>query len=749
MPNECPQRLRRPSHQTACCLAIASLTLMVSASANAQTSDSPALDRVLITSEKRGTVLDTTPSSITVLDGKRLAEGGATDVGDLASLVPNMSFTTGFGASQFFVRGIGNVFFTAGGDPGVALYSDGTYVSDQTSANSAMLDLYRVEVLRGPQGDLYGRNATGGAVNLISAQPTDTFEARLGGVMGQYGRREAEGFISGPLGESSTSARLSFQLRQMDGYAENALAGQPFGPVLAGGNATVGPSRLDDLGTRALRFQTRTDLGAAGQLRVILNNYREADNGPINKPLSDPTMIPILLYGVQPTSDPRTTKSQGAWNRVDVTSAQAIYERQLESATLSVVASQRNSKADMLWDGDATEALMATSRFTTKSDDTSVDVHLASAEGAFQWLVGANALRFRQSQDIQVDTQVPVGFLVPGQPLNLPFPGGVRFLLGGDVISTSSAVYGNVRYALSPKLAALGGLRLSHEAKSANEYQTVAAFGVNGIGNPEGSWDSMPGSLGLEYTHSKDLLLYGRLSSGFKAGAINLGAVQGKTVQPETVTSVEVGVKQSLLDRRASLSASVFSSRYRDMQVSKVGLASAVLTNASSARIDGLEMELAMRPVAAVTLNASLGLMDPRYSDFANVDLRNAPTVLQDVSGNQLAQVSRQQARIGAEWTTSVGALNGSLRADYAWRSKVYFTEFNTQDAVQDAYGIFNLTASLASPTSKWKVYAQLLNAGDVTAIASMNISSPVLGGARQVTYTPPRRFAVGASLDF
>jgi outer membrane receptor protein involved in Fe transport len=126
-----------------------------------------ALERVEITAEKRLTLLDTTPSAISALNGGRLAESGATGLADLVTLVPNMSFTTGYGASQLFIRGIGNVFFTAGGDPGVALYTDGAYISDQTSSNASLFDVQRVEVLRGPQGALYVRNATGGAMNLF------------------------------------------------------------------------------------------------------------------------------------------------------------------------------------------------------------------------------------------------------------------------------------------------------------------------------------------------------------------------------------------------------------------------------------------------------------------------------------------------------------------------------------------------------------------------------------------------------
>ena len=198
---------------------LASLLLGTSAAALAQASPptptpkpapldsapSEQLDRVTITAEKRETVLDLAPDAITVLDGGKLKDRGATGLVDIVTAAPNMSMTTGLGATQLFVRGIGNVFVTAGGDPGVALYADGAYVSDQTSSNTSLFDVQRVEILRGPQGALYGRNATGGAMNILSARPSDQFKARVGVLGGDYGRKETEGFVTGPL-TGSTAA---------------------------------------------------------------------------------------------------------------------------------------------------------------------------------------------------------------------------------------------------------------------------------------------------------------------------------------------------------------------------------------------------------------------------------------------------------------------------------------------------------------------------------------------------------------
>jgi outer membrane receptor protein involved in Fe transport len=729
-------------------IALAAALALAPALAAAQ-AETAQIERVVITAERRVTVLDTTPAAITALSGARLAERGDTGLADLAMLSPNTSFTNGQGASQIFVRGIGNVFILAGGDPGVALYSDGAYVSDQTSSNTALFDTQRVEILRGPQGALYGRNATGGAVNIISALPTSSFQARLGLLLGSDNRRESEGFISGPLADG-LQGRLSYQVKEADGYTRNPLAGQAAGPVIPGGPSSVGPKRLDDLSSRALRGQLQTAIGGGGTLRFVAAHYRESDAGMSVPVLPDPVSIPVLLFGVTQSSDPRVMKSQGSSNRVDVDTAQALLDLPIGSNTLSASLSWRRSKADRLWDSDGTEALVATSGFSTGSTDKSLDVHLASDDTAqLQWMFGITALEFDQRQDITISTQVPLGFIVPGQPLTVPFPGGVGFVLGGNVHTRSSAAYADLRYALNPQWSLLAGLRVNHDSKRADEYQNIAAFGLAGTGHPSDGWTSTPGSVGVEYKPAAGMLAYARLAHGFKSGAVNLGALQPNLVKPEKVTSFELGFKTEFLDRRGVLSAAAFSSRYKDMQVSQVGQATTLLANASAARIDGVEIEAALRPLPQLTLSAGLGLMDPKYTDFTNVDLRNAPTTPVNVKGRQLAQASKQQATLGAEWAGSIGDLRTTLRADYSWRGRFYFTEFNTPDAMQSAYGLLNLTATLRPAAGHWKLWANVRNANDTAAYTSMSIASPVLGAARQVTYTPPRQYALGLSYDF
>jgi iron complex outermembrane receptor protein len=707
------------------------------------------LDRIVITSERRMTLLDTTPASVTALTGSKLQEAGYMGVEDVVNLVPNAQLTgqTGNNA-QLYIRGIGNVFILAGGDPGVAMYADGAYVSDQTSSNVSLFDLQRVEVLRGPQGALYGRNATGGAVNLISALPTDSFRASANAVLGNYGRKQSDGFVSGPIaGEGSTSVRVSYQLAKLDGWTSNPLAGTVSGPVISGPSTTA-PRKLDEVDTQALRLQSLTNFTNGSKLRLMAGYYHEDDTGQSVPLLVDPVMIPGLLFGVSPSADPRVQKSQGSNRRIEVNQLLANWSMPVGDNSLDVTASYRKSRADHLFDSDGTEALVTSTGFATRSTDRSVDVHLTSADGVpFQWLVGATVLRFDQRQDVDVSSMVPFGFLVPGAPLNIPVP--TQILLGGNVETSSASIYTDLRYQLTPQLAILGGLRLNRDHKVADEYQTIAAFGVAGTNRLDASWTSVPASLGAEYKLTDHSITYARVSHGFKSGAVNLGSLQANMVKPENVIAAEVGYKLDFAERRGLFSAAAFTSRYKDMQVSQVGIANVILANASKAKIDGAEFELSYKPVAPLTVNAAVGLMNPRYTDFSNVDLRNAPTTVVNVRGNQLANVAKANAALGAEYALPIAGWRATVRADYVWRGKTWFTEFNTPDAQQDAYAMLNLAFSVKPTQGHWKLFGWVKNVTNKTAITSMSIASPILGAARQVTYTPPRMFGVGVQVDF
>lgn len=727
--------------------AVAALMIGLTAAtsrASAQAAASDTLQSVVITAEKRLTTLDKTPEAVSAVSGNRLAEMGASGLEDVVGLVPNVSFSTAFGVAKINIRGVGYNY----GDPGVATYVDGSYVSDLFSANTGLFDLQRVEVLRGPQGALYGRNATGGAVNFVSALPTAKLQGQVSLLGGNYGRKEVEGFLSGPLGNSSTRARLSFQVKEHDGYTANTIAGQSFGPVIAGNPGSVAPARVDDQKIRAFRLQTLTDLGSAGTLRLIASQHREDDVGALYGLLPQAAQNSLYLFNVSPSGSRVVTSTNGQSTLVEATSLQAIYERQFGANTFTVTANHRKTKSVYFSDGDSTPALVSSTRLQGSSTDQSIDAHLASDDsGALQWLVGAAYIQVDASIDNEFDQKISLKMFNPLAPAAAAVPASQR--LGGAGPTKSSAVYADARYVLTPALALRAGIRLSRDDKEVSEYQTNALTGVTKTATPSARWTSTPGNLGLEWTINKDTLAYGKVSHGFKSGAINVGLLQAKAVEPETVTSVEVGAKTTFLDKRGALSMALFNSEYKNYQMFQFTALSAALINAPKARISGLEAELLLRPIPSLTLGMNLGLMDPTYREFSNLSSRNPAAGVQNLAGKQLINVSKSQASLSADWSQTLGSYTATVRGDYVWRDKFYFTEFNDADVMQPAYGVLNLAASIRPKGGAWKLYAQVRNATDTTAYTNITVSGTPNAGHRAASYIPPRTYGLGVQMDF
>jgi iron complex outermembrane recepter protein len=714
-------------------LAAASMALPAAAQTAPVAASDDAIAEIVVTAQKRDSVLQKTPDTITAITGAALTARGQNTLTDIANLVPNTSFSANFGISQIFIRGIGNNFYSPGGDPGVAFYNDGIYVSDQEGTNVALYDLDRIEILRGPQGALYGRNATGGAINVISAAPTDILKGGVSATFGDYGRAESEGFLSGKVGGSIT-ARLSYQVKSLSGFTRNELAGQP-GAL----------DRFDDLKSQAIRLQVATPLFGDDELRLIGSYYHQDDNGPASKVLADPFPQPAeLLFGARPSLDPRSLKSTFGGNKREVYGVAGQYHRSFGDKEFTLLGGWRRSKHDISYDQDGTVALQSTTQLVTGSDDYSVEARLASpTDGPFDWLIGATYLDFTQDRITSVFTAIPLGFVVPGAPLNIPF--NVNFSSGGTVHSQSIAGYVDTHYRFTDRLRLSAGFRYTNDKKSADEF--VNFLGVQKA-SPSDRWSNLSGKIGLDYQASDDVLAYASVAKGFKSGAINLGALT-PPVSPETVWNGEIGLKTSFLDRRAQLNVAAFYSDYRDLQVLQIGALSQILSNAAKAHIGGIEVEGILKPVRGLTINANASFLDATYKDFVTPDARRQLASV-DVSGNQLALTSKFQANLGVEYrATLAGGAEITPRVDFAYRSKYYFTEFNTADAMQDSYGKLDAAITYTPAKGGWRLFAWVHNITDVNVTGSMAIVSPLLGSVRVVNLIPPRNFGVGAGMSF
>ena len=687
-------------------------------------------DEIIVTAERRNTSVQDTPLALSVLDGDKLRQGGNQGLTELAQQVPSLSIAQSFGIAQIFIRGVGNNFFSPGGDPGVATYADGVYLSDQEATAVAFLDLARIEVLRGPQGALYGRNATGGAVNLVSEGPTDSFEGRMGVQLGDFGRVQGDAVLSGPLGGGIT-ARASVQYRRLDGFTRNELAGTP--------RARDRGDAEDSLGGR---LQVAVPVGA-GRLLLTASGYTQNDAGPALKILADPFPHPAeFLFGVRPSTAPRSFKSEGAENRRDVWSVTGRLEQPIGAAQLVVIADTRGSDRLITYDQDGTEREVSTTTLDTDSTQSSLEAYVQGNSGSLDWLAGATWLRFRQSRTTLVDGLLPGAFLDPQLPLNFPFP--YAFAGGGTVTTEALAAYADGKLALSDKFALRIGGRYSDDTKRAREFLTFLAPTITG--QQRDSWGEWSGKAGIDFTPSEDVLIYGSIARGFKSGALNVGAFT-PAVEPEINVTIEAGARLS--GAGWTLNFTGYTSDYSDLQIVQVGPLSQILANAASARINGIELEASLKPADGLTLGLSGSWMDAEFGSFVSTDQRRGFQAF-DVSGNQLPLTSRWQGTVSAQYRAD---LAGGSRLDFngtmQWRSEYFFTEFNTADARQGGFVRFDLGAMWTSADGSWAVNIFARNLTDRRVLSSLAVVSPLLGSVRVASLEAPRHFGIGIERRF
>lgn len=699
--------------------------------------NSDALAEVVVTALRRETDIQKTPESMTAIQAESLSTFDKAAVADLVNLTPSLAYSGANAHMQINLRGVGLTLLQPGGEPGVAFYSDGVYLADPTAASVAFMDVDRIEVLRGPQPALYGRNAVGGAISVVSAPPTPVFGADLRVTGGDFGRADVDGYLSGPLGSSGVLARLSVQERHNRGFTPNLIAGTP-----------GAPDRVNQTDSQAARLQLQTHVVGGGTVRLTGNYSHEDDNGPTSKVLPESYPQPAeLLFGQRPTSDPNAVVSNYSLYRRRVWSLTVRYQQPLAGSTLTVIADTRRNGTTFGYDLDGTSSpVFLLDNDYLSSTQRSIEAYLSGGTGSrLEWLVGGTYLKVRQFGDVVVPGLYPLGFLT-GDPAqdSVPFPATID--VGGTVHTSSWALYGDGTWGLTSWLKLRTGVRYSSDRKDAEEFLHFAGF--DRTGPNAGRWGEWTGRAGLSATPTDHMLYYATVSRGYKSGAINLGAFQ-PSVNPELIDNFELGAKYTSPGRVFLASGDVFHAKYRDMQVVQVGAVNSILTNAARSTINGAELELTAVPLERFHVSATMSYLDAKFDEFTTADLRlgGAPV---NAAGHPLPLVSKWQYGLGARYMQPLSS-GSELQGDvhYAWRDQFNFTEFEDPLRSQKAYGLLDVALAWQSPSARWRTYVFVDNLTDERVIQSMNIVSPLLGTARVVDYQPPRTFGVGVEIHF
>ncbi len=652
---------------------------------------------IIVTAQKRATNLMKTPAAVSAVDSEALHDSVVRDLDELGMLVPTLIVNEEL-VSKIFIRGVGTENLTSGGDPGVAVNVDGEYLARTSAANFDLYDIERVEVLRGPQGTLYGRNTTGGAINIISRAPTNAFGGDVQAEFGDYDHARFAATLNGPLVDETLLGRISLVKSDRDGYTPNETTGR----ALDDQDFDAGRLRLRYLPTDTLRVD-------------LIADYTDLDNrqAPFKILEDTPSIFELPPYSGHDPADKRAVahdvedvmrqKQRGGTVEVDWTPG---------DFTVTSITGYRKTDFFSLFDGDSTDQDYQNFFDDSRFDQFSQELRLASdTGGALQWLVGL--YYFNDDGTSHVFVEVPAfGFNIDHR---------------ADLKTESWAAFGQATYGLRDDLRLTLGLRYSDERRDATQESDFGGGNVQQqvLDRNDDAWTP---KLGVEYDWSDNTLLYANLTKGFKSGGFVFNGFQ-PSYKPETVWVLDGGIRTRLLDGRLQASVSTFYYDYTDMQVSVFEQFVATIKNAADATIYGMELEVTARPTDSLDVNLGLSLLHAEYDEFITQDPTQPGVPSVNLAGNDLPRAPDVAATLGLAYTHpffSIGSI--TYRVDYRYQSRSYFNAFNRSRSEQPALNLVDARASFTTDDKQWEIALYGKNLTDKLYYATILESAVEIG---------------------
>ncbi len=690
------------------------------------------MDEVIVTAEKRDTNLQKTGIAITAVSGTELQRLGVDGLREMQFLAPGLKIGETQAKTFINMRGIGNELFNAGSDQGVAVHMDGVYLARNEYPSLALVDVDRVEVLRGPQGTIYGRNATGGSINIITQKPSADFDAHVSLSAGNYNSITGSAAIGGTLIKDRVFARLVVFTDSHDGWTKNLGNGRD----------------LDDLSKHAYRLSLRGIVSDSTEVGLTVNSSRDRGAGPasiVRRSATGPGIIWEQDGGLLSTG--RNTYSPdpvGLTRDIDGLNLNLTHD--FGPATLKTTAGFWSLSSDISDDLDGTSFFTGDEFWAEKQRQGTLEVDLTSnSDGRFQWLAGF--FYFNEKADTYYDAQL----------------GDLGFL-GGETVCcaqlsqrgwntrvkvNSYAVFGQLGYEFTDALTLKVGARYTADYK--REHASLAIFGPPLLEDLKDSWNDFTPRAALEYQINDDVLLYGSVSKGFKAGGYNVWGLQGRAFKPEKIWSYETGVKSRFADNRLQANLTAFYSKYSDLQVNEVlPLAGVQVINAASAESSGAELEFVALPTPAFQINVSATYLNAKFTSFHNTEIDFPQLGVQDLSGNRLQKAPEFTVDVAAQYIYSLGDAGSlTIRGEYNWQDVIYFTEFNRNNAYQPAVGRWNANLAYDSADGQWTVSAYIKNGSNKLVTEGAIIGGQSLGSPVFEFFSPPRLYGLTATYRF
>jgi iron complex outermembrane receptor protein len=672
--------------------------------------DGDTLEEVVVTAQKQSQNIQSVPISIIALSAATLEKSGIVNIDDLQHIAPGLTISdvgSGF-VSYTYIRGGGTNQIDAGSDPSVAYFIDDVYIGGSAGLQFDLFDIDHIEVLKGPQGTLFGRNAASGAISITTAQPSATFGAWLSAEAGNYHEVSSKGGVTGPVtSDGRWLYRVSYGYRSHDGYTENLSGGTDPGSVKSYG----GRAQIEYVGD-AVTFLLTAD-GVSGR------------NGMTNQFLSTANKSGVLSAGAI-ASLPCCTSFYKQYYNVDGFEHQNLEELtgRLDWTTaigkLTSITGFRSNIYERLQDQDSTIA-NAYALGTREEDNTvSQEVRLAGDASKVHWIGGLYYYRGRVTDD----------WVLAAGPA-YPSPILLGNATDASTITTNSyAVFGQGGYDFTDRLNLTVGGRYSVDKKS--DDRTVASFLSKPFTvKPDAKWSSFDPSASLNYKFTPDALVYASYRQGYKSGGFQTllpktPLIASTPFLPEHVKSYEVGAKTEWFDHRLLADIAVFRSDITDQQISRVITATNIsIDNAGATRTNGVDLTLTAKPMRALTVDTSMTFQHARFEQYQNGSISYA--------GNTQLRSPDFTGSAGAEYTIDLpGGADLSLRAEYTYAAQQFFDAANTkvQGYYQPGYGLTNARITYTPAQGDWSVALWGKNLGDTyyyrnIAVGTSGIATP------------------------
>lgn len=718
--------------------------LVISASTLAVAVTTPALAQVediVVTAQRVEQNIQDVPISISAVTGEALARAGARSLEDITSIVPSVTFRKGTtnANSAIVMRGVGTISFSVAAEPSVSTVVDGIVLSRSGQSFLDLVDFDRLEVLRGPQGTLFGKNASAGLVNIVSRGGTDTFQAEAnasGTTDDEYRGRLT---VSGPLAEN-LSGRITGFYGNYDGNLRNTFY-----------NKDV--NGYEHYGARGLLDWE----GDGAKIRFIADYFKADDDCCAEVTgVSRGTVLDREL-GITPEGEDTRDVNQNLITRSLDRQWSVTLNADIETFadhTFSLITGYRNWRNTEIRDGDfLPRAIVGTPQLhdngRVETDQVSAEVRLASPQNqAFTYQVGGflwyskNRQDFTRSVVTCANSTSPIDAITGARPCNLADTVNTLFPSATSLSKVSFrnwAVFGQATYEFTPELRlTLGGrytqddLTYTHfrgPARNATNGLITAGSGLSTVGaggtiatggngtnqsRGETEADNFSGRAVLQYDVAKDVMVYGSYTRGYKGPAFNVffnhvAPTNSTPIDPEKSNSYEVGFKSQFFDRMLQLNATAFLVDYKGFQANNFillnGAVVSNLTNAGTVRSKGFEVDATLAPTEGLTLRANLAYADAKVRRFNPNPLTNAPDAR---NGTQLPLAPKFSYTVGGDYDVDAGPVKLYLSSDWHHVSKQY-SDLGESGPI-DPYGIWNASLGVSDPEDKYRLTFMVRN---------------------------------------